>query len=205
MSRSLVLTNRSTDATVRGQFMHPLLRNSLIVSLVIFTGLYARPAKAAIRVADPVRVSIPALRVEAAVQARGTTAGGFMLPPSTAWNVAWHIHSFRPGELGNAVMYGHLNTRSSSIAVFSNLHRLRPGNTILVTDAKNVTRTFKVKKVGQYSRTALPLSEMTGKSAVARLTLYTCAGTWDRRLGDYSHRFVVFSELVRSTATGQRF
>ena len=181
-----------------------LSRNFFSLTLVLTIGLTAAPAEAAVRVADPVKVRIPALRVEASVQARGTTAGGFMLPPSTAWNVAWHIHSFRPGELGNAVMYGHLNTRSSSHAVFTNLHRLRPGNTIVVTDAKNVTRTFKVKKVGQYSRTALPLGEMTGKSTVARLTLYTCAGTWDRRLGDYSHRFVVFSELVSSMAAGRR-
>lgn len=200
MSRSLVLTNRSTDAIVRGQFMHPLLRNSLIVSLVIFAGLYARPAKAAIRVADPVWVSIPALRVEAAVQARGTTAAGFMLPPASAWDVAWHVHGVRPGELGGAVMYGHLNTRSSSVAVFSQLHRLGPGNTIRVTDAKNVTRVFKVKKVGRYARTELPISDMTSKSSTARLTLYTCAGTWNPRLGDYSHRLIVFSELLSTTA-----
>lgn len=157
-------------------------------------------ASAQTRVADPVNIEIPALHVQAKIEARGTTAAGVMLPPTSAWSVAWYAHGARPGERGNGVMYGHLNTRSSSVAVFSQLHRLGPGNTIRVTDAKNVTRVFKVKKVVRYARTELPISDMTSKSSTARLTLYTCAGTWNPRLGDYSHRLIVFSELLSTTA-----
>lgn len=172
------------------------------VFLALFVGGFAGlpvHATTKTKVADPVTVEIPALKIHAKVEARGTTGAGIMVPPKSAWNVAWHIHSVRPGDPGNAVMYGHLNTTSSTRGVFTTLHRLRPGNTIRVTDAKKVTRVFKVSKVGYYTRDQLPLRDISGKTKKIHLNVYTCAGYWNHRLGDYSHRFVVFSTLVSTS------
>ena len=186
-------------------FSYSMQRFLFLLFAVGLSVVMTRPAHATTktRVADPVNIEIPALNVQAKIEARGTTAAGVMLPPTSAWSVAWHVHGTRPGERGSAVMYGHLNTHTSRTAIFTELHRLAPGNTIRVTDAKNVTRVFKVKKVGRYPRTALPVKEMTGRSSVVRLNVYTCDGVWIRRLGDYSHRFVVFSELVSTSAASQ--
>lgn len=176
-----------------------MTKRQLVV--LAFTGfvlsvLIAPQATAAVKVSDPTRIEIPAIRVDAKIQARGTTAAGYMVPPDSAWNVAWHMHGVRPGEIGNAVMYGHLNTRASNVAVFSQLHRLRVGNSVRVTDRKGTVRTFTVTKIGVYKRDQLPLRDISGKTADVHLNLYTCAGYWNRRVGDYSHRFVVYTSLT---------
>lgn len=181
-----------------------MLRRSISFLIITLGLILASPAADAAakfpqsRVADPVRISIPRLKLDASVQGRGTTAKGYMVPPTSPWKVAWYLHGVRPGERGNAVMYGHINSQTSSTGVFSNLHRLRVGDRLTVTDKKKVKRTFRVTAMKYYSTAQLPLKEIAGKSSATHLNLYTCAGRWNRRTRDYSLRLVVYTEMVSS-------
>jgi sortase A len=97
------------------------------------------------------------------------------------------------------VMYGHINTTATRTGVFSQLHRLRVGNRLVVTDRKKAKRTFEVVAVKRYPTSQLPLREITGKSTSAKLNLYTCTGWWNPGRRDYSHRLVVYTKLVANT------
>lgn len=174
---------------------------SLIITLGLILAIPVANAAAKSppsRVADPVRISIPRLHLDAPVQGRGTTAKGYMVPPTSPWKVAWYLHGVRPGERGNAVMYGHINSRTSSTGVFTNLHRLRVGDRLIVTDQKKVKRTFRVTAMKYYPTAQVPLREITGESSATHLNLYTCAGRWNRWTRDYSLRLVVYTEMVSS-------
>lgn len=181
--------------------MIKILRWPVVIAaaLVFMQPMAALAATATTSVADPVRITIPAIHLDAPVQGRGTTAKGYMVPPTSPWKVAWYLHGVRPCERGNAVMYGHLNTFASARGVFTNLYRVRVGNLITVTDRKKVRRTFLVTAVKRYPTAQLPLKEISGKSTGRHLNLYTCAGWWNSRRQDYSHRLVVYTDLVRTT------
>lgn len=93
-------------------------------------------------------------------------------------------------------MYGHLNTASSKAGVFMNLKSMMVGDILYVTDDRRVTRAFKVTKIATYATNAVPMNLVVGPTREAHLNLYTCAGVWNSRLGNYTKRLVVYTTLV---------
>src|SRR5438309_658887 len=78
------------------------------------------PPEAAARPPLPVRLVIPAIQVDASVEQVGRTPDGAMDVPKESNDVGWYKLGFRPGEQGNAVMAGHLDTATDR-AVFWDL------------------------------------------------------------------------------------
>jgi sortase A len=143
----------------------------------------------------PVRLSIPKIGVNAAVEYVGMDAKGNMDVPKKDENVAWYQPGFRPGSVGNAVLAGHLDTRAGTPAVFYELSSLIPGDKIIVTDDQGQTHTFVVTKKEKYPFDSFPLQEVFGPFEKARLNLITCEGVFSSAQRTYSHRTVVYSEL----------
>src|SRR5438128_1115854 len=77
--------------------------------------------------ADPARLKIPAIGVDASVVSAGLKPDGTMDTPHDQYSVAWYKYGPRPGLPGNAVMAGHLDTKLTPTAVFYNLNKLKPG------------------------------------------------------------------------------
>ncbi len=144
----------------------------------------------------PVRLQIPAIGVDAVVEEVGEDAVGRMDTPTRVEDVAWYESGVAPGEIGNAVMAGHLDRADGRPAVFWSLGKLRPGDEILVTDAGGAEYRFQVTQVAVYPYDEAPLAEIFGFSLRSRLNLITCRGRWDRKQGTYQERLVVFSERV---------
>lgn len=151
----------------------------------------------------PVVISIPSINVGAKVEGLGVDKKGKMIAPKSAWSVAWFSGGVKPGDAGNAVMYGHINTTSSPTGIFARLKDVRIGDTIVVTDAAGTVRTFRVTKTAVYPVAKVPMDQLVGSTDARHLNLYTCAGTWSRLFGNYSHRLVVFSTLVSSSTLSQ--
>src|SRR5207245_1815722 len=71
----------------------------------------------------PVRLVIPAIHVDAAVELLGNASDGGMEAPREWADVGWYGRGFRPGDRGSAVIAGHLDSTTDR-AVFWDLHRL---------------------------------------------------------------------------------
>jgi LPXTG-site transpeptidase (sortase) family protein len=140
----------------------------------------------------PIWLEIPRIQVDAPVVAMGVVGGEYQVP---SFDVGHHADSARPGEPGNSIYNGHLQTIDAG-RVFARLHELRAGDPIRV-----YTRTHLVDWLVEDART-VPNTELSflQPTAAPRITLYTCDGTYDLRSRDYTHRRVVVGKLVGVTA-----
>jgi len=146
-------------------------------------------------VAAPARLIIPAIGVNASVEHVGTTPSGAMEAPRRWADVAWFQPGYAPGVPGNAVIAGHLDSTTAS-AVFWNLHRLVPGNRVVVQRTSGAEVNFVVTGSSAYRFDRVPLAVLFGPSSVPHLNLITCDGVFDRGTENYSERLVVYTKEV---------
>jgi sortase (surface protein transpeptidase) len=145
----------------------------------------------------PVEVRIPAIGVRSALLHLGQNADGSMVVPSlttSANEAAWYKYSVTPGQLGAAIIEGHVDSYSGP-AVFFRLGALRPGNVIDVTLADGVTAVFQVTGVREYAKDEFPARAIYGAADYAALRLITCGGVFDQATGHYLNAIVVYAAL----------
>jgi hypothetical protein len=145
----------------------------------------------------PVRLVIPSIKVDAAVEHVGLTSDGDMDVPKDYHNVAWYQPGPRPGEQGNAAIDGHVDSKTNT-AVFWDLRKLKPGDDIIVIGDDGVERHFVVKSIESYTTGNAPLQRIFGSTTGAHLNLITCdqSSTFNRSQGGYASRLVVYTDLV---------
>jgi sortase (surface protein transpeptidase) len=145
----------------------------------------------------PVRIQIPALKVDTFVEQIGERADGSMATPTNPSQVAWYSYGAIPGENGNVVMAGHFDRIDGSPAVFWELAKLQRGDTVIVYDSTQTAYHYVVSDQQSYPYNKAPLAEIFGFDLVSRLNLITCRGSWDRNRQTYSQRLVVYTELEK--------
>lgn len=142
----------------------------------------------------PIRLKIPRIRVDAAIEKVGVTAQGVMGVPKIPRDAAWFSLGARPGEIGSAVIAGHVNWYNGAVSVFANLNRLKPGDKITIQDDKGKTISFVVRKVRTYSLTDDASEVFIANDDLAHLNLITCIGVWNKKTKQYNKRLVVFAD-----------
>jgi sortase (surface protein transpeptidase) len=120
---------------------------------------------------------------------------GILDVPTNVWDVAWYRLGPRPGEIGNAVIDGHLDSATGP-AVFLSLGNLRRGDKVYVTDSSSRERAFAVMATAHYGLHDAPLPRIFGPSTGRRLNLITCGGAWDEQRHTYDQRLVVYTQLA---------
>jgi len=142
----------------------------------------------------PMRLKIPSLKVDAAIEDVGVTPGGAMAAPGNTVQVGWFKLGPRPGEKGSAVIAGHLDGIHGEAGVFIDLYKLKKGDKLYIEDDKGKSMTFVV----QESRTYNPgyAEEVFSSNDGAHLNLVTCDGAWDGTIKSYSKRLVVFTDIM---------
>jgi sortase (surface protein transpeptidase) len=142
----------------------------------------------------PARLVIPAIGVNAEVESLGLDAQGRMATPSRSDRVGWYSPGAAPGDVGNAVIDGHLDWTDGP-AVFWKLGRLKRGDELTVVRTDGSKARFLVQ-----SSTTTPYDSPTDalftRSGPPSLTLITCAGAWDRQRATYLQRLVVRASLA---------
>jgi hypothetical protein len=140
----------------------------------------------------PVRVTIPAIGVDAPVIPLGLDADRALEVPERFDVAGWWSGGARPGERGPAVIVAHVDSYTGP-AVFFRLRSLRPGARIVVADRAGRRRRFVVQRVAEYSKAAFPTRRVYGTTARPTLRLITCSGAFDRSTGHYVDNTVVFA------------
>jgi len=146
----------------------------------------------------PVTIIIPKMQTNAPVVPVGTDFEGKMTMPEDWEKTAWFsgAGSFKPGEKGNAVIAGHLDTIYGTLGQFYNLNLLTPGDDVFVQDSLGVTRHFVVTDKQTYDFDKAPLTDIFGMSDEKHLNLITCTGWYNAALHNYTQRLVVYTKLA---------
>ncbi|WP_315906597.1 sortase [Priestia koreensis] len=145
----------------------------------------------------PARIQIPAIDVDADVEKVGLLESGAMDVPKKVNNVGWFEPGVRPGGKGNAVLAGHVDSKTGP-AIFFNLKKLKAGDEIILTDKYKNSLTFVVQDKESYLRDDAPLQKIFGPASESYLNLITCTGKFDRSVGTHQERLVVYTKLKKA-------
>ncbi len=147
----------------------------------------------------PKRLRVPAVGIDAAVENVGLDREGAMDTPKDFDETAWYERGPRPGEPGNAVINGHVDSAALNRgAVFWNLRLLQPGNLIIVTDDDDSEHRFIVTSLQAYTPQNAPVREIFGPADGAHLNLITCDAStaFNRQTGEYGGWLLVTSDAI---------
>ncbi len=143
---------------------------------------------------DPLRVTIPAIGVDAALVPVGLREDGAMQTP-TFGLAGWYSPGPRPGEAGPAVVVAHVDSKANGPDVFHRLRELAPGDRVLV-HYRETTTTFSVTGKEQTAKTALPTGRIWNGATAPVLRLITCGGAFDRTARSYLDNVIVYADRL---------
>ncbi len=146
-------------------------------------------------VALPVRLLIPAVKVDAEFEYVGLTPEGAMDSPKDPDRVAWFSSGPRPGEPGNAAIAGHVDW-AGQVRAFWWLRQLNPGDDIEVVAADGKSYHFQVEWSRWFDAATGDVGEVFGSAGVPEVTLITCGGAFDRQSRQYLSRLVLRAVMV---------
>lgn len=146
----------------------------------------------------PARLRIPALSIDAAVQDVGIGKSGRMAVPTNYSDAGWYRYGPLPGQLGSAVMDGHVDNGFGRAGIFARLHELKGGEEIVVENKKGKRVRFVVEAVEEYATADVPLQRVFAEGGPARLVLITCEGSFDPKTKSYDRRLIVYARLANN-------
>jgi len=156
------------------------------------------PAKVAILAtarSTPVELAIPAISLTVSLSTLGLNADGTVQVPTDIQQPGWYGLGPSPGEIGSAVILGHVDS-SEGPAVFFKLRSLVAGDIVDTSLADGVTAQFKVTSVVMYLKTNFPGQAVYTSHGYSALQLVTCGGAFDTQTGHYLSNIVVYTSLV---------
>ena len=142
----------------------------------------------------PVRLQIAAIGVDTPLMALGLRDDGTMEVPPGRFPAGWYTGAPTPGELGPAVIAGHVDLKGPG--VFLRLHALTPGAEVTLTREDGSKPVFRVTRVEQFRKDEFPSAVVYGDIDHAGLRLITCGGSFNRASGHYEDNIVAFADLV---------
>ncbi len=156
------------------------------------------PTPTAIPIGVPETIQIPKIQVDAPIVPVGVDFQGKMSMPDDWDKTAWYSAqgAAKPGEIGNAVIAGHLDTIYGTKGHFYLLSQVQVGDEVIVHDNLGGEYHFTVINAQTYKYNEVPLEAVFGASKEKHLNLITCTGWYSRAEHNYSHRLVVYTKLV---------
>ncbi|TDE13056.1 class F sortase [Jiangella asiatica] len=143
----------------------------------------------------PVSLDIPAIAVRSTtIVGLGLQDDGSIEVPRDANQPGWYTPGPSPGQLGPAIIAGHVDSDTGP-AIFYRLGELRRGDRVHVTRADGTAATFVIDRVTTYDKDEFPTRSVYGATNRAELRLITCGGDYDEETG-YDSNLVAFAHLV---------
>ena len=156
-------------------------------------------AESAPPAALPVSVNIPAIGVTSELITLGLNPDGTLAVPEPGPDydkAAWFDGSPRPGDVGPAVIEGHVDSAANGPSVFYRLGDLVVGNRVDVTREDGTVVSFTVYEVRVVPKDDFPTFDVYGNTDAPELRLITCGGPFDSAAGSYVDNVVVFARSV---------
>jgi sortase (surface protein transpeptidase) len=152
---------------------------------------------AAMVASAPLRLEIPAIGVDSDLMDLGLQADGTLEVPPGGFPAGWYTGAPTPGELGPAIIAGHVDWAGQP-GVFFDLRDVAPGAEIVISRQDGSTATFQVTHVEGFGKDEFPTQAVYGDLDHAGLRLITCGGAFDRQARSYVDNLVIFAELTGS-------
>ena len=146
-------------------------------------------------VAQPVRLRIPALKVDAKIERLGLQRDGTIAVPATTDIAGWYEYGPRPGQPGPAVILGHVDSQAGP-GIFIDLYRVRPGTTVRVDRSDGSSATFTITQVKKVPKVQFPTDLVYAPTLDPTLRLVTCGGSFDRARRSYRDNVIAFAAPV---------
>jgi sortase (surface protein transpeptidase) len=143
----------------------------------------------------PTSLKINSIGIETDLTIVGRNSDGTLTVPKEFDTAGWYELSPTPGELGPAIITGHVDSYKGP-AVFWRLGQVQVGSSIEVIREDGTVVTFIVEQVKQFDQNNFPTEEVYGNIDHVGLRLITCGGIYSRTTQSYSHNTVVYARLV---------
>jgi sortase (surface protein transpeptidase) len=144
----------------------------------------------------PIRMEVPSIGVDSSLLDLGLQDDGSLEVPPDGTSAGWYTGAPTPGELGPAVIAGHVDWDGDP-GVFHRLRDLQPGEEISVFREDGTVAFFRVTRVEQFAKDEFPTETVYGDIDHAGLRLITCGGSFDGAARSYDDNIVVFAEFDR--------
>jgi sortase (surface protein transpeptidase) len=147
---------------------------------------------------EPVSIDIPKIGAHSSLVALGLNADNtIQVPPvTTPLQAGWYTYAPTPGEVGPAVVLGHVDGNHQK-GIFFRLKELAPGDRVSVARKDGTTASFEVTKVHQVPKKDFEGEGVYDDTAGPELRLITCGGVFDRSAHNYVDNIVVYARLVQ--------
>jgi len=145
----------------------------------------------------PIRLQIPKIKIDGAINSVGLTLDNAMEPPYGPNGLGWYKFGTYPGEVGSAVIDGHFGTwKNGQGSIFDNLHKLTKGDFIYIKNADGSLSTFVVRELKSYYPEDDAYEVFISDDGKSHLNLITCTGEWIKEEKTYTQRLVVFADKI---------
>ena len=143
----------------------------------------------------PMKIRIPSIGVDTSIISVGLNQQGAIAMPDSVDVGAWYNGSPTPGQLGPAIIAGHVDNYYKGTGAFFLLRETQVGDMIYVDRADGTTATFKVADIKQVPQANFPTQEVFGNINYAGLRVITCGGAFNNQTYEYEDNIVVFAIL----------
>ncbi|WP_052423073.1 class F sortase [Nonomuraea candida] len=169
-----------------------------LAALPIVPAIPEPKTKAAKATTKPTRIKIPKIKVNSVL---GTVTmdkkNNLTTPPLSKPNrTGWYKYSPVPGEVGPAIINGHVSTRSGP-AVFDRLRELAKGDHIYVYRSDGKVTRFTVSGIEQVSKNSFPTKRVYDNTTGSELRLITCGGVYNKKTHHYTDNIIVYATLSK--------
>jgi hypothetical protein len=145
--------------------------------------------------APPRRLTIARLGIEGDLAGLRVLADGTLEVPEDPDQIGWHQTGTAPGDIGPAVVVGHVDSYEGG-AVFFRLRELQPGDRVDVQRTDGSTVGFEVYGTETVRKDAFPSDRVYGTTAGPELRLITCGGLFDEAARSYTENIVVYAREI---------
>jgi sortase A len=144
----------------------------------------------------PVRLQIPKLNIDANVQHVGINTKGNIGTPNNFTDTAWYQGGVQPGQVGTAIVDGHVDNGLSLAGVFKHLDTIAMGDDLYVVEKDGTKLHFVVSDIENYPYEAVPMADILAQHTKRQMVLITCEGAWVAGQKTYDHRLAVYATLA---------
>lgn len=152
-------------------------------------------------VAEPVRLAVPSLEIDMAIEPHGLDPRGQMSLPRSPFRAGWYAYASAPADdTGATVVAAHVDSLDEGLGPFAELRTVQGGAEVTVTDADGVEHRYRVVAVERIAKGEVPWGRYFDTTGAPRLVLVTCGGEYDpgyaSGVGRYEDNYIVTAERV---------